>query len=143
MAQEGLGRVFNVVPTAADTPWISMKNAGGLAFVCVGADTYTISSATDAAGTGPVLLACVTHFYTSSSAAGAQPWVRSPLTGENNAASAVVVPGALGCIQINNTSLPDTADYVRCVSTGAGLVIAIAYDLREQRTPQNLVALAV
>lgn len=137
---EGLGRVFNVVPTAADTPWVSMKQCGAVAFIGVGTDTYTIDQATNAAGGSAANLAVIDHYYRSTSAAGAAGYTR---VNQAVAATFSATAGGIAIAQINATSLADGFKYLRCTSTGAGLVVAVVYDLEVQRDPTRLVALGV
>lgn len=135
---EALGRLFNVVPTA-DAVEVSLRDASAVTFVCVGADTYTVKEATDAAGTGAQDLAVVDHFYAGASAAGANPWTRT----NQAAAAAVTIAAGIAAITIDAAQLSDGFDYVRVDSTAAGLVIAIVHDLAYQRDPVLLPALAV
>src|SRR5882757_1326943 len=69
---EGLGRSFNVVPTAADTTYINMAYASGVTFVCVGADTYTVQSS--ATASGGALTRCRTGTSTSSACPRPRAW---------------------------------------------------------------------
>lgn len=135
---DALGRLFNVVPTA-DATEVSLKDCTGVTFVCVGADTYTVKSATDAGGTGAANLAVVDHYYTSSSASGAAAWVKQVQA----AGAAVTIAAGIAVIEVDANSLPDGADYVRCDSTATGLVVAILHDLAYQRSPEKLPAPAV
>lgn len=137
---DGLGRVFNVVAVADDV-YVPLKDAGAVSFVCyLGAgDTYTVTSASSAAGTGAAALATVDHFYDSTGTGGAWSEVTQA------AASTVVNNGTAGhdcsVFTIHNQELPDGHTHVKVASTGAGTVVAILHDLKVQRTPQNLPAL--
>lgn len=138
---EGLGRVFNIVPTAADTPRISLKDAAAITFIGIksGGDTYTIKEHTSAADSGQNL-ACVTTWYESTSDAGAVAWTKHAA----QAAAATAVSTALVvAIHVAAVSLSDGYKYISCTSTSTGLVIAITHDLVSQRSPINLPALAV
>lgn len=135
---DGLGRVFNIIPTA-DAAWVNLKDAAAVTFVCVGADTYTVQDASSAAGAGAANLAAIDHEWTLAGAVGASVWVRvAP-----HAATAALVVAANAAFTIDATSLRDGFKYVRCSSTAAGLVYAIVHDLEVQRDPANLPALAV
>jgi len=139
---EGLGRSFNVVPTAADTTYINMAYASGVTFVCVGADTYTVQSSATASGGADLVV--IDHYYTLSAADGSVTWVRNPVNPMSDAApTASRVIAANGAIWVGADSLPDGHKYVKCVSTSTGLVIAITHDLYVQRKPSNLPALGV
>ena len=135
---EALGRLFNLVPTA-DGVEVSVRDCSGVTFVGVGADTYTVQEATTAAGGGAQNLPVITRFYEAASAAGANAWVLT----EQAAGAAVVADQPVCCFHVDVKSLSDGFDYLRCTSTAAGLVIAIAHDLNVQRDPANLPALAV
>ncbi len=136
---EGLGRVFNVVPTAVDTPWINLRDAAGVSFVCVGQDTYTIQSASDVGGSGAADLAVVTQFYYSSGAAGATAWAK-----HTQAAVATVNTTALSAacavVHVSANSLPAGHSFVRISSAVSGAATAILHDLAVQRDPTYLAA---
>jgi hypothetical protein len=134
---DGLGRVFNIVPTA-DNVEVDMTEASAVTFVCVGADTYTVQDASDAAGTGAANLAVIDHYYTNTSAAGANAWARVPQA----VAASFVLAAAVAVFTVDATQLRDGFKYLRCASTAAGLVYAILHDLEVQRAPQNLKAAA-
>jgi len=135
---EALGRTLNVVPTA-DNVEVNLRDYDAVTFVCVGADTYTVQDASDAAGAGAANLAVIDQYYTNASAAGANPWVKV-----NQAAGAsFVLAAAVAVFTVDAASLRDGFKYVRCASTAAGLVTAILHDLKTQRTPANLPAAAV
>jgi hypothetical protein len=135
---QGLGNIYNVVPTA-DAVEVACKDVGYWAFVCVGADTYTIHECTDAGGAGAQTLAVITHHYPSTSASGAAVWTKTTLA----ANSAVTIAAGITVIEVDTKSMSDGFDYLRCTSTAAGLVVAIATNLHVRRDPRNLPALAV
>jgi len=142
MSSHALGRAFNVVPTA-DGVEVCLSDAGGVTFVCVGAnaETFTVAEATDAAGTGAATLATVTTYYTNSGAAGATTWARV-----NQAAGGVITTTTalpVAVIEIEATELSDGFSYVRCTSSSTGTVVALLRDLAVQRGPANLVAPAL
>lgn len=137
---DGLGRVFNVVAVADDV-YVPLKEAGAVSFVCyLGAgDTYTVTSASAAAGTGAAVLATVDHFYDSTGVGGAWSKVTQA------AGSTVVNNGTAGhdcsVFTISAEELPAGHTHVKVASTSTGTVVAILHDLKVQRTPQNLAAL--
>lgn len=137
---EMIGRTINVVPTA-DAVEIALKEVTGVTFVCVGADTYTLAEATDAAGTGAQSLVVIDRYLLTTSAAGAAAW--SVVTRETPLATVAPGSGEVAAVYVHHTQLSDGFDYVRMSSASAGLVIAIAGDLRVQRSPELLPALAV
>jgi hypothetical protein len=145
MAQKALGRAFNTTP-AADGVWISLQDAGGVAFSCflTGAvgDTYTLQEAKDSGGTGAQNLAIITEYYTNTGN-GSDAWTK-----RTQAAAATVVTAAAAtqnamAVEVQGTSLDDGYKYVKLTSTGAGLVFANTRDLMTQRAPENLPAMAV
>lgn len=135
---DGLGRVFNVLPVADDV-YVSLRDAAAVTFVCVNAagDTYTLTEAQDAAGTGAQVLATMADFYVSATVGAA--W--SKVT---HAAASTIVPTAsqdVAVITVGEAELSATFDWVKLTSTGAGLVTAILHDLKVARKPENLPAL--
>jgi hypothetical protein len=139
---DGLGRVFNVV-AVGDNVYVPLVNAAAVSFVCfLGAgDTYTVTSAEDAAGTGATALAKITRFYDSDGVGGAWSKVTQA------AASTVVNNGTAGhdcsVFTVQADQLPDTHRYVKVASTSTGTVVIILHDLLDQKTPENLPALVV
>jgi hypothetical protein len=137
---DGLGRVFNVVAVADDV-YVPLKDADAVSFVCfLGAgDTYTVTSAASAGGSGSAVLATVTHFYDSTGVGGA--WTKVTQA----AASTVVNNGTAGhdcsVFTIHNAELPDGHTHVKVASTSTGTVVALLHDLKVMRAPENLPAL--
>ncbi len=137
---DGLGRVFNVIAVGDDV-YVPLKDAGAVSFVChlAAGDTYTVTSASDASGTGAAALATVTHFYDNDGAGGA--WTKQTQA----AGSTVVNDGTAGhdcsVFTIAAEELPDTHTHVKCASTSTGTVVAVLHDLKVQRAPENLAAL--
>lgn len=137
---DGLGRVFNVV-AVADNVYVPLKDASAVSFVChLGAgDTYTVTSATSAAGGSAAVLATVTHFYDSTGAGGAWSKVTQA------AGSTVVNDGTAGhdcsVFTISEAELPANHTHIKVASTSTGTVVAILHDLKVQRAPENLPAL--
>lgn len=137
---DGLGRVFNIVAVADG---VLVKMLPGTAVTFVGylstGDTYTVQEAKDSAGTGAQNLAVITRYFDSDGVGGA--WSRQTQA----AAATVTNDGTAGhdcsAFTIRAEQLSDTYRYVKCTSTGAGVVYAIVHDLLVQRTPQNLPAL--
>jgi hypothetical protein len=137
---DGLGYQFNLLPTG-DGVEVNVKDCATVTFIGVlaGGDTYTLQECTDAAGTGAQNLACITRYYTTTSAAGAAVWLRV-----NQAAAATVVTTiAVVAIPVNVDAMSDGFTYLRMTSTSTGLVIPILHDLKVRRDPRNLPAVAV
>lgn len=134
--QEGLGRLFNVVPIAAGIG-ISLKDAAGVTFVVTGADTFTVTVADTFGGSYATPGAIIARKSTSTATNGSAAWVDTTQT----AANTVVVASGTAVFYVPATALPDTKVYVKCSAGGSGLVKAIVHDLAVQRTPSNLPAL--
>lgn len=139
---EALGRLINVLGTG-DAAYVSLQNCDAVSFLCILAagDTYTVQEAQDAAGTGAQNLSKITQWY-GTKADGTATWAKV-----TQAAGAAITTTAttqgLAVIHIGGTQLSDGYKYLKCTSTGAGLVIPITHDLDVQRTPANLPALGV
>jgi hypothetical protein len=135
---DALGRVFNVLPVADDV-YVPLRDAGAVTFVCVNTsgDTYTLTEAKDAAGTGAQVLATMADFYISATVGAV--WAKVT----HAAASTIVPTGSqdVAVITVAQAELSDTYDWVKLASTGAGTVVAILHDLLVQRKPENLPAL--
>lgn len=144
MAQFQLGRTVNTAP-AADNKWINFQDAGVISFLCylaaAAGDTYTVTQAQDAAGTGAKALASVNTYYTSTGD-GSDAWVKRAPTGSQQAAGTVVTAASAvqnaAVFEVLNTQLDDGFTHVRVASTGAGTVNALLGDLMTQRAPENL-----
>lgn len=137
--QEGLGRLFNVVPIAAGIG-ISLQDAAGITFVCTGDDTFTITVADTFAGSYAAPTATggiITRKYTNTATDGSAAWVEAT----QDAANAVSIDAGTVVFYVGGPMLPDTKVYVKCAVAAAGLVEAIVHDLNIQRTPANLPAL--
>lgn len=147
MAQDALGRCFNLIPTAADTPWLNMRGCSGVTYLCVGAnaETFTLAQATDVAGTGAATLSTVTRYYKNTAAAGATTWVREPTSGEQAASGVITTTTAhpVAVFTVSGTELSDGFDFLRVTSSSTGTVVAITHDLTVKRAPENLPAVAV
>jgi len=129
---DGLGRVFNVAPTASGVE-INLVGASAVSFVCVGDDTYTLQESVGAAGT-PQNLAVIERYHRNLSAAGANAWV------DHEQAAAATVDAdsaAVTVFSVRADQLTDGYTHVRVNST-TGLVTAITHDLLAGRKPSNL-----
>lgn len=135
---EALGRLFNVLPTADDV-YVNLKDCGGVTFVGVNAagETWTLTEASDSAGTGSAVLATITRAHVSATVGAAWSLVTQA------AASTVVTTASqdVVVIEVDDYELSDGKDWVKLTSTGAGTVVAITRDLKVQRKPANLTAM--
>jgi hypothetical protein len=139
MGMEGLGYLFNVIPTAQGRS-VSLKNAAGVTFVCYGAnEVFTLNSQPTAGGSATAL-ATISRYQQSSTATGANVWVE-----ETQSAASTVTPPSSGMVAfyVDAADLPSGADYVEVVHTSSGLVVAIVHGLLDQRDPASLPALSV
>lgn len=135
--QEGLGRLFNVVPIAAGIG-ISLEEAAGVTFICTGNDTFTLTVADSFAGSyGAVTGGLIDTKYTNTATNGSAAWVGP--TAQTSADTVVIASGTVA-FYVSGAMLPDGKTHVKCAASGAGLVKAITHDLTVQRTPANLPA---
>ena len=144
MAQKALGRAFNALPLA-DNKWVSVADAGGVAFVCylaaAAGDTYTLTQAQDSAGTGAKACAVITDYHTSTGD-GTDGWTRRTQAAASTVTTATAATQNAMVVEVEGTQLDDGFGYVRLASTGAGLVTALTRDLNVQRAPENLPAMS-
>ena len=132
MGMETLGRTVDIVPTASGV-LISLRYAIGVTFVCTGADTYTLKSATTYNGS-PSDLADITDYYTNASAAGADQWADH----SQAAADSITLESGIACFYVDAADLPSGALWVSCTAADDGLVTAILGDLQVMRDPASL-----
>jgi hypothetical protein len=165
MAQEGLGRLFDIsigaVPTdavagAVTGKRVSLRNAGGVTIVVVAGagstDILDVDLQQHTASTGGTSgdLDIIDHYYYKSETTldGDETWTRATQT----AASEITDVGAASeeqilVIEVDARSLSDGYDYVSLnipdLGTNGAKYCSILYILRDlavQRTPANLVA---
>lgn len=136
---DGLGRVFNVLPVAADT-YVSLRDASAVSFVCVNAagETWTLTEADDTGGGNSAVLATLDH-YNISATVGAV-W-SAKLT--QAAASTIVTTSSQDVlvVTVHESELSDGKTAIKLTPTGSGTVVAFLHDLKSQRAPANLPAL--
>lgn len=135
---EGLGRVFNVLPVADDV-YVSLKDATAVSFICVNAagDTWTLTEAADAAGTGAAVLSTITRFHVSATVGAA--WTQ--VTQAVGSAFTTTSSQDVAVLTISAAELSDGKDFVKLASTSTGTVVALLHDLVSKRDPANLPAL--
>lgn len=138
---EALGRLVHPV-AIADGVYVALKNAGGVTFSCylagAAGDTYTLTEAKDAAGTGAQVLATITRYHTSNGVGGA--WTLNTQASASTVVTTATTAQNGMVVEVEQAELSDTYKYVKLTSTGAGLVHAILRDLEVQRKPANLVS---
>ncbi|WNI19166.1 hypothetical protein [Actinacidiphila sp. ITFR-21] len=130
---EGLGRAFNIVPIAAGAA-ISMRDCGGITFVCTGADTFTLTVSDAFGGSYATPGNTITHKITNSATNGTAAWV----TTSQSASNAVTIASGAVAFFVSGDSLPDGKSYVKVTASGSGLVTAVLHDLNTQRKADNL-----
>jgi hypothetical protein len=130
---EGLGRTFNCVPIAAGAA-LSLRDAGGVTFVCTGNDTFTLTCSDSFGGSYASPGNIITKKITNTATNGTAAWATATQTASN----AVTISSGAVAFYVSGDSLPDGKAYVK-VSVGAsGLVTAVFHDLTVQRKPDNL-----
>jgi len=135
---EGLGRLFNVLPVADDV-YVSLKNASAVTFVGVNAagDTWTLTEAADAAGTGAAVLSTIDRYVVS--ATNGAVW--QELTQVVGSAVTTTSSQDVIVIHVGEAELSAGKDWIKLASTSTGTVVAILHDLNVQRAPSKLPAL--
>lgn len=132
-AMEGLGRAFNVVPIAAGAA-LSMRDCGGITFVCTGNDTFTLTCSDSFGGSYATPGNTLTKKITNSATNGTAAWA----TASQSAANAVTISSGTVAFYVSGDSLPDGKAYVKVSAGASGLVTAIMHDLTVQRKADNL-----
>lgn len=136
---EGLGRTNNPV-LIADGVYVSLQKAGGVQFLCylagAAGDTYTLTEARDAAGTGAQALATISRYYTGDGVTGT--WTKRTQANASTVVTAAATSQNGMVLEVEGPELSDGYCYVKLASTGAGLVTANVRDLMVQRAPGNL-----
>lgn len=131
-----IGRDINVLQVG-DGVFLNLNAGETVTFIGYksGGDTYTVSEAAVAGGSGSAALAQVVDYYTSDGVGGV--WTKHTQA----AGSAVVTTADCVAITIHGAQLTDGKNYISCASTSTGTVTAIVSRLKIQRTPANLPAL--
>lgn len=131
--QEGLGRLFNVVPAASGV-LISVKDTAGISFVITGAAGTLASAATEAGATAAL---DAQNYYTNTTVDGSAQWVDAAAA---SPASPTVTPPTDGAavVYVDAADLPAGSAYVSCTAATGGAVTAIVHDLDVQRDPARL-----
>jgi hypothetical protein len=121
------------VPIAAGAA-LSLRDAGGVTFLCTGNDTFTITVSDTFGGSYATPGNIITKKITNTSTNGTAAWVSA----SQSASNAVTISSGAVAFYVSGDSLPDGKSYVK-VSVGAsGLVTALLHDLTVQRKADNL-----
>jgi len=131
-AMEWLGR-GNVVPIAAGAA-LSMRDCGGITFVCTGNDTFTLTVSDAFGGSYATPGSIITHKITNTSTNGTAAWATATQTASN----AVTISSGAVAFYVSGDMLPDGKSYVKVSVGGSGLVTAVLHDLTAQRKADNL-----
>jgi hypothetical protein len=138
----GLGRVFNVVPTA-DTITIPLTRASAVSFVCVdagsGDQVATITQVDSTSVLSEIALNCDIHPHVGPDVGGT--WTAAVEQDDTFDMNDDSGPGSATndtlVFTIGGDQLADGYDGVQ-VSVDAGTCVAITHDLTVQRAPANL-----
>ena len=145
---KALGRILNIIPVATGKH-VSLKNAGGVLFCCYeDGGAQSIGIVESIAGASEQALATVTEIYASNGIGGVWTNETTDANGALGTGDAAIVKKdttLFDCavVQIEAAELSDGYDSVECTIDGAGICIAVVYDLAVQRAPENLAASAV
>lgn len=143
MYSEGLGRLYNFEQPASNR-YISLREAAGVTFFgheVDGATVFTLTFASDAAGTATATPAVIDHFYGKSFDVQAGVWHRTAQTASNvvNAADGTE---DLVAIEVLASMAPVVNgvrySWVKLAGDGSSTVTALLHDLAVGRAPQNL-----
>jgi len=138
--QEGLGRLFNLVPTAEDVA-INLANGAAVTFVCNGANAEMFTVVESVAGGSPANLAAIDHYY-KGAAVGATTWTKD--AAPTSAAVVTTTTAApVAVVTVRGEQLSDGKTHVEIQASASGTVFAILHDLVVQRDPANLPAVGV
>jgi hypothetical protein len=144
--QEGLGRLFNVVPVCTAGGAINMQGCSAVTFVITGATavpTLTISNAYagsyNATGFNPI-----TRVYWTTATTGTAAWSKATITAAATftlGTTAGLTTATAAVFTVFGSQLTAGYEYIKCTVTGSGIGAAILHDLTVQRTPANLAVL--
>lgn len=136
----GLGRVFNVVPTASGLN-ISMKNAVAVSFVCVDAgvgDQVATITQTDSKGVlSEIAIASGTKYYPYVGPDTGGTWTALAEPAANVITSTGGATNDTLVFTVQAQDLSDGYDGVQ-VTVDGGTCVAIIHDMLSQRKPSNL-----
>lgn len=130
---EALGRLGIVVPVAEGV-LLSLKNAGGATFFCLGDDVFTLKSAATYDGSATDL-ATIVSYYTCPDTDGSGEWTYAIQA----AADSITIASGMAAVYVDAADLPDGANYAEMVAAESGTVIAWVSGLYPQRQPPELI----
>lgn len=143
MYSAALGRVLNA-HYPADDVYVSLADAAGVMFYGYevdGATAFTLTFATDAAGTATSQPAVIDHYYGKSADVSSGVWHRTAQTASATVNAADGTEDSVA-IEVLASFCPVVSgvryEYVKCAADGAGVVFAVLHDLARGRGPENL-----
>jgi hypothetical protein len=146
MAQEGLGRVFNVVHTA-DTVGFSIAECAAVTLIvkASGAASIAVTAAKTFAGSYDNFTTAngfgqTARWYQATAADGTVAWTKQASVWTTNSLALAQTTGYVSVVTIFGTQIADQYKYLKVTCTNA-TVVAITHDLEVQRTPANLAKL--
>jgi hypothetical protein len=143
---EGLGRLYNAVPTATTTgTWVNLQDSEALGIFLYGATSgnATVKAAQDASGTN-VENFDPTDLPGSDGITVYWTWNAGVWTKHTQAAAATITAatGGLAYVDVAGYQLPAGYNYVTATHSSGSFLI-LPHDLEVQRRPSNLRSLIV
>ena len=143
----GLGRVYDVVYTAAANPF-SVRNCSAVSLICKasGAATLTLQaqktfSGTPANWTTANGFGQTAYWYENQVNTGAGAWAKKTASWASNVLTISGTTGYVSVVPIFTTQFADGYDYLLVETATNCVVTAVLHDLTVQRTPANLAIL--
>ncbi|MCP4963572.1 MAG: hypothetical protein GY925_30425 [Actinomycetia bacterium] len=133
----GLGRVFNVVPSASGA-LINMRDYGAVSFVTFeddGSTILTLTESTSAAGAGEQALAAITKIHKGPGIGGTWTEVTQSAASTYDLADDTTNDAVVYTVEA--AELSDGYDFIECTVDG-GVVMAICHDLMVSRAGDKL-----
>ena len=133
----GLGRVFNVVPSASGVN-INLTHYGAVTFVSFeddGSTILTLTECQDASDTGEQALAVIDKVHKGPGVGGSWTEVTQTAAGTYDLADDTTNDAV--CLTVEAAELSDSYTHVQCTVDG-GILIAVLHDLKNPRKPANL-----
>jgi hypothetical protein len=141
---EALGRLLNIIPTAAAKPF-RMRGASGVLVVVTGADAVvTVKEDSTFGGSFSTTLLAIKDIYWTTASDGTAAWNKlseyaSPLGTYTHGSTTGLTTATVTAFHLFTSELTDPNDYLKITVTGTTPTCAvIPYDLVAQRAPANL-----
>ncbi len=148
--QEGLGRVFNIVPISTGGPAILLAADSAISFVTTGSTavaTLTFGKTFGGSYDSGATAGCtpITRVYWSTATDGTVAWSKATITAAatfTHGTTAGLTTAVGSVFTVFGSQIPDPYKYIKCTVTGSGIGAAIVHDLTVQRAPANLALLS-